>query len=100
MPFVFSSLAHPKEASPGVLYYSTYYQNPASVRQWLSTDSEKKKKKSVSLIESTKYTFQQGAALFGMFNKRRNPLNLLCTLRWNPLKGTQPQAWWVPLMLS
>lgn len=45
VPFVFSSLAHPKEASPGALYYSTYYQNPASVRQWLSTDSEKKKKK-------------------------------------------------------
>lgn len=42
---VFSSLAHPKEASPGALYYRTYYQNPASVRQWLSTDSEKKKKK-------------------------------------------------------
>lgn len=51
VPFVFSSLAHPKEASPGALYYSTYYQNPASVRQWLSTDSEKKKKRFIDWID-------------------------------------------------
>lgn len=85
--FVFSFLAHPKESSPNPLYYWMYYQNPPSILQWLSTDSEGKKKKKHCIDWMNEMQVPAKAQHFLVWAvKKRNPFNLLCMLCWNPVK--------------